>query len=68
MMYSKLIADEEGVTWSIEQWLVDLVKLTRNPVTELQLFNILGNDLDLYKEFCMGDEGPFHQVGFVNAR
>lgn len=65
-LYTKLIADEEGVTWAIEQELIDNIVNNLKPKTEAQLFEHLGYALDFFK--TKPDASPFFQVGFVNAR
>lgn len=65
-LYTKLIADEEGVTWAVEQDLVNFYLIWLELKTEAQLFEYLGYALDFFK--TRPDASPFFQVGFVNAR
>ena len=68
-VYKDLIVDEEGYTYSIEQWLVDDIMEKEQPFTVMELFNAIGQELDIFlatnKYFKVS---PFHRVGHVNAR
>ena len=67
--YGKLIADDEGNTYAIEQWLVEDLVRNRGTVSEHQLFNRIGQELDIYLASPnYFKKPPFMKIGHVNVR